>query len=316
MLIYSKLNIYIYLKHILKMSDELEGDSELLALRNELLKGLNKKSPIAKTIEKLNDDDELERLRLQALDAKRVQQEKNIDSQNKKNQLPGRFRYERKSEDDDDDENDDELKPYEDRSDQENDKQVEKNDNFKDKYQKYRDRCTKIMSNVAYEPDMIKTNLKETLNNLDLRRLLREKIDENEMHNDAKKTDLILEQLDYAYAPITKPICIKRNEIYINANFRPKIDYQRSYSKNGETKYWKNDNNYHKGGHDDAKSSDDCNEANFDDDDDFKSNKKLKSIVVQQVINTSSKRDDSSRSLNPYNSMYKRRRRYDSSSSR
>ena len=139
------------------------------------------------------------------------------------------------------------------------------------------------MSNEAYEPGMLTTNLKETLNNLDLKRLLKEKLDDCD-----SKTDLILEQLDYTYRPITEPISVNKSEIYINANFKPRIDYHRNNSKNGETKYWKNNNNYHH--YKDDKNYNEKNEPvdNYDeeDDEDLKSNKKLKSIVVQQVIST------------------------------
>lgn len=158
-------------------------------------------------------------------------------------------------------------------------------DEFKNKYQRYRDRCTRIMSNEAYEPDMISYNLKETLNNLDLRRLLKEKLEESESTNDHCNTDLILEQLDHAYRPITEPISLTKNDFYVNSNYRSKIAYHGD--QYGETKYWKNNSNYSKG-----KSNDETNltghETDFsldDEDDEIQPNKKLRSIV--QVINSS-----------------------------
>ncbi|CAF0744798.1 unnamed protein product [Brachionus calyciflorus] len=306
-------------------------DSELLALRNELLQGLKSKKLPNKNqnliVESSNDDEELEKLRLQALEAKKLAKNThNLDD--KKTKLPGRFRYDRESEEEDDDE-EFEIEIYNNKktyqSDQENDDQKIKSDDFLDKYQKYRDRCTRIMSNEAYEPGLITSNLKETLNNLDLKRLLNENGEEIDSESKYAKTDLILEQLDYAYRPITEPICIKRNEIYINTNFRPKIKYQKNTFRNGETRYWKNNNNYIKlkQNEDEKKNLDDAYEedldqSNFEDDeDDFQKNKKLKSIV-QQVVKTNNKRDDSNISSNDrhHYSNYKRRRRYYSSSSR
>lgn len=143
------------------------------------------------------------------------------------------------------------------------------------------------MSNEAYEPDMISYNLKETLNNLDLRRLLKEKLEESESTNDHSNTDLILEQLDHAYRPITEPISLTKNDFYVNSNYRSKISHYRDQFKNGETKYWKNNSNYSK-----EKSNDDTNftgnetESSIDEEEDeIQPNKKLRSIV--QVIKSS-----------------------------
>lgn len=111
-----------------KMSDNLESDSELNALRNELLTNLNKKQlskqnsfPTdtsesqnnSSTNNQLKDDDdlELEMLRSQALNAKRTKaqslnfHEKFLKLSSKT--LPGRFRYDKDSENEDDEDDDD-----------------------------------------------------------------------------------------------------------------------------------------------------------------------------------------------------------------
>ncbi|RNA17728.1 hypothetical protein BpHYR1_042117, partial [Brachionus plicatilis] len=280
------------------MSNDLDGDLELENLRNELLKGMNKKCQNSKkkTEEKSSEDDELELLRLQALKTKHDKTE----NLNKKIEKYG-YEEEWESLDGSKKSSENDASEIQSRRFQ---------DEFKNKYQRYRDRCTRIMSNEAYEPDMISYNLKETLNNLDLRRLLKEKLEESESTKDQSNTDLILQQLDHAYRPITEPISLTKNDFYVNSNYRSKIAYHRDQSKNGETKYWKNNSNNSK-----DKTNEDKNyiihdtDASLDDEeDDFQPNKKLRSIV--QVINTTNK-DESNNSTNHYHSSYRSRRRYD-----
>lgn len=110
------------------MSTDLESDSELIALRNELLTGLQKKqlskknsfenalqndSVNTKENNESEQDEELEMLRSQALSAKRIKSYSIIDNDStslnvKKKMLPGRFRYDRDSDDEEDEEDEDE----------------------------------------------------------------------------------------------------------------------------------------------------------------------------------------------------------------
>lgn len=112
------------------MSTDLESDSELRALRNELLTGLQKKrnsfdttsvyvqdestlnpieeksDPVKKAEE---EEDELEMLRLQALSAKKSRDNSSTSSSSlkvKSNVVPGRFRYDKGSDDEEDEDED------------------------------------------------------------------------------------------------------------------------------------------------------------------------------------------------------------------
>lgn len=172
---------------------DIDEDPELLALRNELLNGLIKKhtktdkNDVLSAQTKMNDnnekssnlenemdvtsdnnfdedENELEMLRAEALNAKRAKNteagllNQNNDNHLKKSNKPGRFRYDKESEDEEDDDDDEDYR-YDKKNDKslEFDQENENNENEKKSTttiasNNYTDQENSIISQIEYVP--------------------------------------------------------------------------------------------------------------------------------------------------------------------
>jgi len=256
------------------MSADVESDSELAALRNELLTGLQKKQnkcpgPIKQTEETKDnaDDDELEMLRWQALNAKRNKPvEQSDELRRHKTNIPGRFRYDKDSEEDDDEDDEDDLtleghsRPNRDTFDDDNEVVNKINDttkipdlnnngfnhyasdcnennpsefnSFHCNYQTYRNECSKLMPNDEYEPNSLSSEQTSLPQGFDLRNFLREKAMRQQIENtSSQELGHYPEDLDYS-EPITRPIEIKQELFYHKFKGKPYTKYNNNNNNN------------------------------------------------------------------------------------
>jgi hypothetical protein len=214
--------------------------------KTEIIKN-GQNTPEEQTVE-AEHDNELERLRLEALSAKKS---KNNNSNNKYNKsknairLPGRFRYERDSHDDDDDDDDDLLQnsTHHTESEEENDSEKKKSSEnpapssikiarIHSKYETYKNECKKLMSlNESYEPEE-ESNREHTdlKSKADLRYLLRSKAlltqSSNEPYDPLNysldnlindQQSINQEDLSSSYQPVVQSQ--NQREIFYNRNF-------------------------------------------------------------------------------------------------
>lgn len=182
------------------------------------------------------DDGELERLRIEALNAKKAKlaaQTQNADIFPQSIKKPGRFRYDKESEEEEEDEDDDLNYNYSNNYDEEDEDEPEHeqsqeeepanvnnqdeyvpsntnsyfnnneahNNSYQSNYQTYRFECSKIMSSSdAYEPafNFERNNNKSTItNNFDLRNFLRSK---QQQQQDVSQTVNYQYQIEYDQA--------------------------------------------------------------------------------------------------------------------
>lgn len=182
-----------------------------------------KKKKPARTEPAVEEDKELEKLRLEALNAKRASLEAKPKGNNKRplkswfrvlnqyliDRLPGRFRYQRDSEEENDDEY--EVDDYaalpsvsiDDDEDQHNQTRA-----YKSNYEVYKRECSKLMAHDAYEPSSEPGT--SELNHLRLKNL-RERVEHKLNNGTTEPYDPVGDQdhIDLEYVPMRKDSLVR-----------------------------------------------------------------------------------------------------------
>lgn len=264
---------------------EQESDSELDALRKELLSGLTKKCE-KKRVDHLNEDEELNQLRNEALNAKRNRDLRNQETGTKPYSKPslGRFRYDNDNGDDDEEDFNsyNELNELVYEQGESHNSQIphiyneaanqygqEQHNN----YLTYRDECSKLIPNDAYDPKGLYEPAYSMPDDFDLRNFLRNKASQHQ-HEPVNDAENATNEIVYT-EPITKPIEVQRD--YYMKRPRQNKNYNRYLNESFVARKANEYNDSLKAHKNLSNSESDGEES---DDDQFLKSKKIKSIVI------------------------------------